>query len=94
MAEYDRERTLSDLEAALAVAPPDRLIPMPGDKWLLSSCWQKAVRRGDVNTALRAASALWRQDTPLTKIGMKAVSLNSIFHVTKARPIRRVFYIR
>lgn len=35
---------------------------MPGDAWLLSSVMQKAIRRGDVSMAGKAAHSLWMQD--------------------------------
>ncbi len=35
---------------------------MPGDRWLVSSAMQKAIRRGEIERALNAASALWQQD--------------------------------
>ena len=48
---------------------PDRLIhlfdhiePLPCDRWLASSALQKAIRRGDVLTAQRAARTLYRAD--------------------------------
>lgn len=61
MAEYNREGILKELEVGVATEQghPDA---MPGDKWLLSSCWQKAVRRNHVGIAQRATSALWKID--------------------------------
>lgn len=78
MAVYDRERILNELEADIAAKQPDTLTPMPGDKWLLSSCWQKAVRQGDVEIAQRAASALWRQDRQSLYRRLHIVALEDI----------------
>lgn len=36
--------------------------PLQVDKWLAASILQKAIRRNDVDTALRAAHSLWHQD--------------------------------
>lgn len=36
--------------------------PLPGDKWLLSSAFQKSLRTGCTETALRAAVAFWEID--------------------------------
>ena len=47
-----------DIEAE-SIARPE---PMIGDKWLLSSALQKAIRRGETDNALRAAYGLWCQD--------------------------------
>lgn len=38
------------------------VIPLSGDRWLASSCMQKAIRRGHTETALRAAMNLWASD--------------------------------
>ncbi len=57
---YDQEGILSAIEPELpGIKIPDA---MPGDKWLVSSCLQKSVRRGDVDKSLQAGVALWRQD--------------------------------
>lgn len=36
--------------------------PLPIDRWLAASCLQKAIRRNDVATALRAGLTLWTHD--------------------------------
>lgn len=38
------------------------LSPLACDKWIASSVMQKAIRRGDVNTALKSGMTLWRDD--------------------------------
>jgi hypothetical protein len=58
----DREEILEALRLEIKQTEIENLEPLPGDKWLISSCWQKAVRRGDLVTAVMAASALWKQD--------------------------------
>lgn len=54
--------TLSRLEADIS----DHPIPVPevvhADKWLVSSMYQKSVRRGELERALRAAYTLWSLD--------------------------------
>lgn len=57
---YSPETILSPLEAGIAETIPPA--PMLGDRWLVSSCMQKAIRRGDAERALCAAVALWTAD--------------------------------
>ena len=54
--------TLQRLEAEINQANIQYAPPLPCDQWISSSAWQKAIRRGDVVTALRAATSLWQQD--------------------------------
>lgn len=54
--------TLQRLEAEINREQIAYLPPLPCDQWIASSAWQKAIRRGDEQTALRAASSLWQQD--------------------------------
>lgn len=50
---------LVGIEGRIVNHIPDLL---PCDPWLSSSVMQKAIRRGDKKTALRAAVTLWQQD--------------------------------
>jgi hypothetical protein len=55
-------KILTALEIAIlseTYIPPE---PLSGDKWIMSSCMQKSVRRQDTETAIRAATSLWLQD--------------------------------
>ncbi len=54
-----RERTATDL---VNWSPTRPVSPLRADKWILSSAFQKAVRRGDVETAQAAAMALLDTD--------------------------------
>lgn len=62
MIQYQATHILQSIEAEIEggfIEPPQ---PMHGDKWLLSSAMQKAIRRGDVEQATKAAYGLWCQD--------------------------------
>lgn len=77
---YKPEQILSQLEAGITATKPP--VPMLGDKWLVSSCMQKAIRRGDTKRALSAATSLWQQDrqnfwTRLHTVSGEDVSANS-----------------
>ncbi|PZP55944.1 MAG: hypothetical protein DI586_05290 [Micavibrio aeruginosavorus] len=50
---------LADEIQASTICEPE---PIMGDRWLLASLLQKAIRRGDTQTAKKAAASLWRQD--------------------------------
>ena len=56
------DETLEALRADIEADKNEMPEPLPGDKWLLSSCLQKAIRRNEVTTACRAALSLWSQD--------------------------------
>lgn len=53
---------LNSIEQAIEQEIPEQPEPMPGDKWLLMSAMQKAIRRGEVERAKRAAASLFYQD--------------------------------
>ncbi len=59
---YNIEKILVRIEQGLRFFDLPMIEPMHGDQWLLSSAMQKAIRRGEVNTALRAGYALWNID--------------------------------
>ena len=42
--------------------PPIPAEPMPGDRWLLASALQKAIRRAEEERAASAAFSFWQQD--------------------------------
>ena len=46
------------IEAGITVTPK----PMRGDRWLVTSAMQKAIRRGELERATQAATALWHID--------------------------------
>src|SRR5688572_29458860 len=50
---------LENLEIAIRSERHKQPEPMPGDRWLVASAMQKAIRRGETETALRAAASLW-----------------------------------
>lgn len=52
------EKLKADIEDDKTVMPE----PLSGDKWILSSCLQKAIRRNEIVMARRAALSLWMQD--------------------------------
>ncbi|PZO88662.1 MAG: hypothetical protein DI626_01265 [Micavibrio aeruginosavorus] len=56
------ENILARIEQGLRFFEPPAVEPMQGDQWLLASAMQKAIRRGEVKTALRAGYALWNID--------------------------------
>ncbi|MCB9978290.1 MAG: hypothetical protein H6862_01620 [Rhodospirillales bacterium] len=58
----DTQRILLDIERDIAAEGAARIEPLPCDKWLASSAWQKSVRRGQPETALRAAMTFWETD--------------------------------
>lgn len=58
----DTKRILSGIEQDIAAQGEARIEPLPCDKWLASSAWQKSVRRGQTETALRAAMTFWEAD--------------------------------
>ncbi len=62
MTEYSAEKILHNLE--LEIKQSDFIQPtqLSGDKWILASGYQKSLRRGETETALRCAAALWHQD--------------------------------
>lgn len=62
MIQYQAAHVLLRLEVEIEARPTDRPEPMNGDKWLLASAMQKAIRQGNVNDATRAAYGLWCQD--------------------------------
>ncbi len=62
MTVYDREGILEKLAVAIKGTPCKYIDPLQADKYILSSAWQKSVRRGQVHTALSAASAFWHAD--------------------------------
>ncbi len=62
MTEYNAEQILYTLEKAIKRGKLIQPEPVSGDKWLLSSAMQKAIRRGDIERAERAAASLWYQD--------------------------------
>jgi hypothetical protein len=62
MTEYNSAKILTDIEHAMEQEPPCTPEPVNADKWLLSSMYQKSVRRGEHERALRAAYSLWRLD--------------------------------
>ncbi|PZP54863.1 MAG: hypothetical protein DI586_08625 [Micavibrio aeruginosavorus] len=62
MLERTHEEILTQIASQIQSYPIGELSPVPGDKWLLSSSMQKAIRRGDLQIATSAAASLWRQD--------------------------------
>lgn len=62
MTAYQPDKILFNLEAAIKEDGLSQPQPISGDKWLLSSSMQKAIRRGEVERAVRAAASLWYQD--------------------------------
>lgn len=56
------EKILARIEQGLRFFELPAIEPMQGDQWLLASSLQKAIRRCEVNTALRAGYALWNID--------------------------------
>ena len=62
MLELTHEEILTQIADQIRSCAIDEPEPMPGDKWLLSSVMQKAIRRGDVQIATSATASLWRQD--------------------------------
>lgn len=53
---------LYGLEQDIAGVEDLSIEPLPCDKWLASSAWQKSIRRGKVEIALRAALTFWHLD--------------------------------
>ncbi len=62
MTGYNAEQILYNLERSIKRGKLIQPEPVSGDKWLLSSAMQKAIRHGDVERAERAATSLWYQD--------------------------------
>lgn len=62
MTEHNAEQILSNLEIAIKRGKLIQPKPVSGDKWLLSSAMQKAIRRGDSKVAEMAAVSLWYSD--------------------------------
>ena len=62
MLPYERESILASLELAIKNGKREQPNPMNGDRWLVASAMQKAIRRGHEEIAVRAATALWMQD--------------------------------
>ncbi len=60
--EQHLENILARIEHGLRICDLPAIEPMQGDQWLLASAMQKAIRRGEVDTALRAGYALWNID--------------------------------
>lgn len=56
------EHILARIEQGLRAFEIPAIDPMQGDQWILASTMQKAIRRGEVDTALRAGYALWNID--------------------------------
>lgn len=56
------EKILARIEQGLRFFELPTIEPMQGDQWLLASAMQKAIRRGEVNTAMRAGYTLWNID--------------------------------
>lgn len=50
---------LANLEIAIRSERYKQPKPMPGDRWIVASAMQKAIRRAEVEVALRAAVSLW-----------------------------------
>lgn len=57
-----QDSILQPLEIAIRKSKPLSPALMCGDKWVVSSAMQKAIRRGLVDIALSAAASLWHQD--------------------------------
>lgn len=62
MNQYQPDQILSELEYAIQEQEAHNPEPMPGDKWLLASAMQKAIRRNEPQRAARAVMSLWYQD--------------------------------
>lgn len=73
---HNPENILARIEQGLRLFELPAIEPMQGDQWLLASAMQKAIRRGEVNTALRAGRAFggtrychlatcWQQKIPI-----------------------------
>jgi hypothetical protein len=62
MCKYDAGAILLGLQGAIEAEPRYDVETMRVDRWLAASVLQKAIRRGDVDFALGAASALWHSD--------------------------------
>lgn len=58
----DMKRGLLRIQVSLWSEPIGSVETLPCDRWLASSIMQKAVRKRDEHTALRAALTLFRQD--------------------------------
>ncbi len=56
------KKILEALKADIEAHSGETVEPLSGDKWLLSSCLQKAIRRNETITACRAALSIWTQD--------------------------------
>lgn len=56
------QSALNDLESNIAASVYELPDPMPGDKWLVSSAMQKAIRRGEIERAVKAGATLWHSD--------------------------------
>ncbi len=56
------EFVLFKLEEELANSSPPPPDPLPCDRWIARSCLQKAIRRGETETALRALATLLVHD--------------------------------
>lgn len=59
---YNKEALLEEMATDIKTQRHTDIDPLQADKYILSSCWQKSVRRGQVHTALSAASAFWHID--------------------------------
>lgn len=58
------EKILAPMEVGIRQIDVSAIEPMRGDQWLLVSALQKAIRRGEEETALRVGYTLWQIDRP------------------------------
>lgn len=68
---------LESLAKEIGATPP-ALDPLPADRWLARSALQKAVRRGEVVVALRAAAALHAQVGPAIWRALIIIALEDV----------------
>ncbi len=62
MCGYHPSQILDKLGTAIVANPEAKAEPLSIDRWVLASALQKAIRRGEVDTALRAATGFWQAD--------------------------------
>lgn len=56
------KRVLYDIAAAIGSKETKTVKPLRCDRWLASSVLQKSIRRGQLKTAIRAATTFWHLD--------------------------------
>src|SRR5690349_15658793 len=56
----------------------DTVLKEPARKWRVSSAWQKAIRRGNVEVAIRMAEGLYSLDPPYAWRRINVIALEDI----------------